>query len=939
MIIKNLAFTLLITVLFSVFSCAQKPIDLSSLTVIISDEIESPIDETIEEIISTKIENHSGKKIKTSDGEDVATTIIVALSQQKSVHGKVVPRRIGKNLPEFKKEGYRLVLNEDPKGHTLWILGADSRGILYGIGKLLRTFDFTKGNIIVYDEFDISSSPEYKIRGLQFSKGIGNNPLNNQWDIKQYETSMLNHVFFGMNAIETGVRGHMTKKSELCAKYDVDFCLFTIAPHLSFEETGQKKVKALNAINAFEEQIETLTKLDVVSVPGGDVGSNKPEDLISYVKDLATMVHKKFPNAEIWFSTQEFTDEGMQYTVDYLNENKPEWLTGIFYGPHTLWPVKKHREKIPKQFKIRLYSDACHSFLCQYPVENWDQTFAITFGRQGTNPRPLAYTKIACNTLPYSDGVLPHSTGVTDDVNKSIWLQLAWDSSTDVKEMLENYAKFYFNLDETNTKKIVQGIFGIEKNWDGPIGSNNEIDNTFKLWEELEKANPQLTSNWRWQQLLIRVYYDMYNKKKIIYEKKLEEEANKILVNAASIGSYEAMEEALLVLDRAKKEPVNQDYRAAALNYAEMLFKTVGEQASLEHGASIGRGAIIDFIDMPLNNRRWLEDQIAEAKKLNSEKARVSKLKFIATYSDQNEGIIYDNIGSVTSKHDVSNTTTALKYLADSELYNRERLSALVVCPTFETKLRYTGLDPKSDYLIRLSGKGKVFLKANNVRLNQLYSTELEIVSENMFVQEDGVTPGLYAYYWNNKKLEGPAVAHQIDKGIDHIWDYGESPLQGVVNDDRFSVRWIGKLKSPGTGLYGMSVQADNGVKLYLNEELILDTWKGIPGSSKNVFYKFNEGELYDLKVEFYENSGSGNVLFRMSKNPVKDISKFEKYGQEYGQYKEFLIPKELIKDGNLNIIFDPIEGENPRKIIGFKLLSRVSDVWLIKQNKVEKGD
>ena len=69
-----------------------------------------------------------------------------------------------------------------------------------------------------------------------------------------------------------------------------------------------------------------------------------------------------------------------------------------------------------------------------------------------------------------------------------------------------------------------------------------------------------------------------------------------------------------------------------------------------------------------------------------------------------------------------------------------------------------------------------------------------------------------------------------------------------------------------------------------------------------------------------------------MSKNPVKDMSKFENYGKEYGQYKEFMIPKTLIKDGNLSISFDPIKGEKPRKIIGFKMLSRVSDVWLIKQ-------
>lgn len=920
-------------IIASCSNSTEEQFNLSKATILISPTIKLPIKNIAENILLEEIYKRTSLQLNLNDNWDNNTIVAVALTSDNNLYRKKLPKRKDDNLSELKKEGYR-IFHENKNGKDiLWIIGADARGILFGIGKLLRIAKMENQKITVESKINISTSPEYEIRGLQFSKGIGNNPLANQWDTKQYETSIRNQVLFGMNAFESGVDEQITKKSELCAKYDIDFCLFTAVPHLSFEEVSQKKVKAYNAIKAFEQQIQKLTKLDVVSVPGGDTGSNKPDDIISYVKDLATMVHKKFPKAEIWFSTQEFTDDGMQYTIDYLNENKPEWLTGIFYGPHTLWSVKKHREKIPKQFKIRLYADICHSFLCQYPVENWDQTFAITYGRQGTNPRPVAYTKIAKNTLPYSDGILPHSTGVTDDVNKSVWLQLAWDSNADVKKMMENYAKFYFQLDEKNNKKIAQGILGIEKNWDGPIGSNKEINNTFKLWQELEKANPQLASNWRWQQLLIRIYYDMYNKKKFLYEKKLEEEANKILANAAKIGSYKSMEEALLVLDKAEKEPVNQDYRAIVLNYAEMLFKSIGERGSLEHGASIGRGAIIDFIDMPLNNRRWLEDQIAEAKNLKSEKSRISKLKFVATYSDENERVIYDNIGSVTSKHDVTEPTTALKYLADSELFNRKRLSSLIVQPTFETKLSYKDLDTNSNYLIRLSGKGKVFLKANDVKLEQLYSTELEVVPESLFVQEDGVTPGLQAYYWNNKKLEGLAIAHQIDKAIDHIWDYGESPMQGGVNDNKFSVRWIGKLKSPGRGLYGISVEADNGVKLYLNEKLIIDTWKGVPGSYKNVFYKFKKSELYNLKVEFFENVGSCNVLFRMSENPVKDISKYENYGKEYGQYKEFMIPKELIKDGNLDITFDPIDGEKPRKIIGFKMLSRISDVWLIKQN------
>ena len=72
---KYLVLVISIMALFTTSSCVKKTMDLSNLNVIISDEIESPIDETIKEIISTKIENHSEKKIDFSDGVKEGSTL------------------------------------------------------------------------------------------------------------------------------------------------------------------------------------------------------------------------------------------------------------------------------------------------------------------------------------------------------------------------------------------------------------------------------------------------------------------------------------------------------------------------------------------------------------------------------------------------------------------------------------------------------------------------------------------------------------------------------------------------------------------------------------------------------------------------------------------------------------------------------------------------
>jgi beta-glucosidase len=142
---------------------------------------------------------------------------------------------------------------------------------------------------------------------------------------------------------------------------------------------------------------------------------------------------------------------------------------------------------------------------------------------------------------------------------------------------------------------------------------------------------------------------------------------------------------------------------------------------------------------------------------------------------------------------------------------------------------------------------------------------ELPILSPDYFTLEDG-RPGLQAEYYNNRDLEGEPVLRRIENDINFDWGYGGerdpgnpgSPKPGVVNFDKWSARWTGKLKSPGNGWYEIGLQADNGVRLYLDGKKILDYWiDSKPGDFKMVRYKFATDRLYDIEVEFYENIGS----------------------------------------------------------------------------------
>ena len=65
-----------------------------------------------------------------------------------------------------------------------------------------------------------------------------------------------------------------------------------------------------------------------------------------------------------------------------------KFLSGIVHGPQVRLPLAELRKALPARYPIRDYPDITHSRHCQYPVPDWDVSFALTEGREGSNPRP-----------------------------------------------------------------------------------------------------------------------------------------------------------------------------------------------------------------------------------------------------------------------------------------------------------------------------------------------------------------------------------------------------------------------------------------------------------------------------------------------------------------------------------------------------------------------
>ncbi|WP_339705185.1 hypothetical protein [uncultured Kriegella sp.] len=719
---KVILFLLLIGLNFACADQGNDRLELTDATILVSPGIKDPIRETAGNVLVEEVEKRTTIEFVKATDWDSNTIIALALQDDTELFEQKIPDFMGADRTPIKKEGFRIVHEQNGNKDILWIIGADARGVLYGIGKLLRIAEMELGRIKVAKALDIVSAPEYALRGHQF----GYRRTANSWDawtVEQFDQHFREQVLFGANSFENipfqdpsssvhfkvDPQEMEVRLSEICEKYDADYWVWTPAPH------------DLKVPNAHEEGLieqaafyARCPRLDGVFVPGGDPGENHPSELIPYLKDLSVLLKKYHPDAGIWVSLQGFNEERVAYFFEYLKTDNPDWLRGLVYGPSSP-PIDLERELLPEKYLHRFYPDITHTVRCHYPVERWDQAFALTLGREPCNPLPLQYTKLFKRDIGYTDGFITYSDGSHDDVNKVLWSQLGWDPNQDVHEIIYEYCQFFFG--PKVAEEAVKGIFALEQNWVGPALGNEVITETLTLWQNMEIKHPELTDNWRWQQLVMRAYYDAYIKERLAYEKGLESKAYEVLANADVIGAEKAMNDALAYLNKADTELVSQNLKQKVFEYAEALFHAIGAQTSVPkyNAKSAERGAILDFIDYPLNNRWWLEDEFKKVKKSSSEKEKLARLEFIRTYEFPGEGSFYDNISSADAKHVTSETDDAIDYLWENDGINRKRLSTQLF--QFTPTLEYDELDADANYLIRVSGYGEALLRANGQRL------------------------------------------------------------------------------------------------------------------------------------------------------------------------------------------------------------------------------
>ena len=125
---------------------------------------------------------------------------------------------------------------------------------------------------------------------------------------------------------------------------------------------------------------------------------------------------------------------------------------------------------------------------------------------------------------------------------------------------------------------------------------------------------------------------------------------------------------------------------------------------------------------------------------------------------------------------------------------------------------------------------------------------------------------GLMGYYFTNSSVTYTNAANfnptnfrfaRLDSTVDFVWGNTTNP---IPNNGYYTVRWTGQVQPQYSETYYFDVNSDDGCKLWVNDQLIIDDWKSQGATDSIGTIALQGGVRYDLKLEYLQITGSAVV-------------------------------------------------------------------------------
>ena len=109
---------------------------------------------------------------------------------------------------------------------------------------------------------------------------------------------------------------------------------------------------------------------------------------------------------------------------------------------------------------------------------------------------------------------------------------------------------------------------------------------------------------------------------------------------------------------------------------------------------------------------------------------------------------------------------------------------------------------------------------------------------------------GLLGEYYEGTAFER-LVARRYDATL--AFDWGHAPPVPGLGAEYFSVRWTGWLLPPASGRYVLHATVDDGMRIWLNDRLVLDEWRPQPVREFTTSVVLKAGEPCKLRIDYFQ--------------------------------------------------------------------------------------
>jgi len=150
------------------------------------------------------------------------------------------------------------------------------------------------------------------------------------------------------------------------------------------------------------------------------------------------------------------------------------------------------------------------------------------------------------------------------------------------------------------------------------------------------------------------------------------------------------------------------------------------------------------------------------------------------------------------------------------------------------------------------------YLKKTNVRINYAHGADYMYKPYNTISAKD-FPNGMTGKYFSNDTFSGNPVEIRKDSNIDFGWTL-YSPIPDKIPYDCYSISWEGTLRAPKTGKFNIGIEGNDGYRLWINGELLIDNFEKKSYSTILKPYFFTEDKDYSIKVAYRETIGNARL-------------------------------------------------------------------------------